>query len=292
MRKVKSVVLFLMLAGAMSADAEIVLSKVFSDNMVLQREMPVPVWGWGEPGEKVTVKFKDQEKTAIADTDGKWIVRLDPLKASAEAQAMTISSSKITQSPDRSIAQSPNLQISNILVGDVWLCSGQSNMEFPVKESANATEDISHANYPLIRLLTVAHKSIPVPQNFIESTGWTACTPKDVPGFSAVGYFFGRKLFQELNIPIGLINSSRGGSAIETWTPPDGFANRSEIDKLVKEHKSLVTLDDKKKFMEKLCREDQFVASRYPQVKGQLPSWPEEKVIDYVLSDSYYTYKE
>ena len=88
MRKVKSVVLFLMLAGAMSADAEIVLSKVFSDNMVLQREMPVPVWGWGEPGEKVTVKFKDQEKTAIADTDGKWIVRLDPLKASAEAQAI------------------------------------------------------------------------------------------------------------------------------------------------------------------------------------------------------------
>ena len=233
--------------AASSVSAELKMPGIFSDNMVLQRDIPVPVWGWTDPGQEVTVKFKSQEKSAIADTDGKWIVRLDPLKASGEGQTMTISSSKITQSP--------HLQITNILVGDVWICSGQSNMEFPMKNLAKPEEETANADYPQIRLLSVDGKCIPIPQNSFGSAGWRNCSPKSVADFSAAGYFFGRKLAQELNVPIGLINCSWGGTGIEPWTPPEGFKG-AELEQIRKMQDTFTkaTIDDRRRIAEEFSQ--------------------------------------
>ena len=185
------------------------LSPIFSDNMVLQRDIPAPVCGASEAGDRITVSFAGQSKEAVAGRDGRWIVRLDPLKASAEAQVMTVSSSKI--------AKSPNHQISNILVGDVWLCSGQSNMAFTVGASMDSQKEISGAEYPGIRLFKVVNKTSQEPAGELNGR-WDVCSPETVSEFSAVGYFFGRELHKKLNIPVGLINSSWGGTVAEAWT--------------------------------------------------------------------------
>ena len=194
------VVSFLVAAAA----ADVKLPGVFGDHMVLQREMPVPVWGWADPAEQVTVTLGDQSKTATADSAGKWSVKLDALKAGGPFEL------KVQ-------GKASAVQLSDVLVGEVWLCSGQSNMEMTVGGVMNKDAEIAAADHPKIRMLGVAKKTAKEPQD--NSGGqWRLCSPKTVAGFSAAGYFFGRELHKQLDVPVGLINSSWGGTPIEAWT--------------------------------------------------------------------------
>ena len=219
------------LTGVLAFDlqvfAEVRLAPIFADNMVLQRDMQVPVWGTAAKGEKVTVSFAGQEKSAVAGDDGKWMLKLDPLKVSKEPQAMFISGS----------ISNLKSQISNVLVGEVWLCSGQSNMGMTVLDSLNPAEEISSANHPTIRLLRSD-----------KNWGWHPCSPESVKDFSAVGYFFGRELNKNLDIPIGLICASVGATAIEQWTPLSAFEKDPEFSSLVRDYKkALGEIQEKRK---------------------------------------------
>jgi len=210
---------------ALPASAAVRLPKILGENMVLQRGIAVPVWGWAEPGEKVTVAFAGQSKIATADAEGKWMVRLDPLQASTEPRTLSIKGS----------IGNRQSTIGNILVGDVWICSGQSNMEWSLHGSRNGKEEANAAKHPLIRLFNVrGHIKTPAPQS--DAPGqWQVCSPDTVGGFSAVGFFFGRRLLAETGVPMGLIGSNWGGTAIEPWVPPEGFANVAELS-AVSEH--------------------------------------------------------
>ncbi|MEI6644656.1 MAG: sialate O-acetylesterase [bacterium] len=191
---------------------------LFTDHMVLQREMPVPVWGWADPGVKVTVEFAGQTKTALADASGKWSVKLDAMFASAVPSILKISR---TPNPDPSAggvsAKVEPLIITDVLVGDVWLCSGQSNMKMEVWGCAQAEEEIANGRYPEIRLFTVAPYSALTPTNAVVGA-WEPCSTQTVGKFPAVAYFFGRELHKELKIPIGLLHSAVGATAAEAWT--------------------------------------------------------------------------
>jgi sialate O-acetylesterase len=192
------------------------LSPMFTDNMVLQRGMSDPVWGWTTPGASVTVRIAGKEAQAIAGTDGKWTAKLPPLPVGGP------------YTMDVSGLQSASLH--NVLVGDVWLCSGQSNMQFGIGNGNNAKQEIAAANYPQIRLFmapTVValspRESMPVSDNDPAESHWNVCTPQTIAqggwnGFTAVGYFFGRDLHQNLHVPIGLIESNVGGTPAEAWT--------------------------------------------------------------------------
>jgi sialate O-acetylesterase len=184
-----------------SQAVELKLASVFTDHMVLQREKPIPVWGWAEPNEEVTIAFAGQTKRAIADNSGKWLVKLDPLQASAEPRELKVG--------DR--------VIRDVLVGDVWLCSGQSNMGMDVAGSLNSEQEIASANYPSLRLFAVKHNPALVPTNAVTGE-WVQCSTQTVGRFSAAAYFFGRELHKELKIPIGLLHSSVGGTPAEAWT--------------------------------------------------------------------------
>jgi len=199
------------------------LHPLFSDHVVLQRGVKVPVWGWSTPGTKVTVTFGGQTRTAVAQPDGKWIVHLSAMPVSAEPRTLTVNSTADNQS----------VIVQDVLVGDVWLCSGQSNMEMGIG-ACNATNDIAQANFPHIRLLTVPRLIANSPTQTLECR-WLPCSPETVTkglwgGFSAAGFFFGRELYQQLSIPIGLIHSSWGGTVAEAWTSPEGLQPLSDFD--------------------------------------------------------------
>jgi sialate O-acetylesterase len=187
------------------------LPRIFNDNMVLQRDQPVKVWGWAEPGQKVELSFAGQTKSAEAGTSGKWMITLDPLKACADPAELTVQ------------AGNSKVVIKNVLVGEVWICSGQSNMEWVINDTHNAKETIADAKYPLIRHFKVPHVTNTKPQKDLPGD-WQVCAPDKVAWFTAVGYHFGLQLHKKLNVPIGLINTSWGGTRIEPWTDPDGFA--------------------------------------------------------------------
>ncbi|MDC0049672.1 sialate O-acetylesterase [Verrucomicrobia bacterium] len=205
--------------------ADVKLPNVIGSGMVLQRDMAVPVWGWAEVGEEVTVSFAGQTKKTKTGDDGKWTVSLDPLKANGNGSALTITGkNKIT--------------LENVLVGEVWICSGQSNMEWAIKQSMNPKEEAAAANYPQIRLFNVpGHTVSPLPKD--EGAGqWQVCDPNSANNFSAVGYFFGRRLHKDLKVPVGLIGSNWGGTRIEPWTTLAGFESVPELSKIADQVKN------------------------------------------------------
>jgi sialate O-acetylesterase len=171
--------------------------------MVLQRGRQVPIWGTAAPGERVTVLLGTQRLSAVADDEGKWSVTLPAMKAGGPYTLV--------------IAGRNTIALRDVLVGDVWVCSGQSNMQWSVQGSANATEEVAAANYPQIRLFSVPQVAADAPQSDCQGA-WVECSPATIPGFSAVGYFFGRELHKALNVPVGLINTSWGGTPAEAWT--------------------------------------------------------------------------
>lgn len=190
--------------------ADVSMPSVFGDNMVLQQKAKVPVWGTANPGEKVSVSFAGQKARAVAGKDGVWKTELKPLKASSHGTTMTVKGQN-------------TLSFGNVLVGEVWVCSGQSNMAFTLNRALNQEREIASANQPKIRLLSVNRKTSTEPLTQIEGS-WVECTPQTAPSFSAVGYFFGRELQQKLDVPVGLIHSSWGGTPAQAWTRPDVLA--------------------------------------------------------------------
>ncbi len=190
--------------------SDIHLSSLFSDHMVLQQEMFVPVWGIAEPNGVVTVELKDQKIRALSNDKGEWKMLLGPLKAGGPY--------------DLKISGKDTHVIRDVLVGEVWLASGQSNMEMPLAgwgKVYNYEKEIAEAEYPNIRLFQVQHKMSLKPEKEVPSDGWRVCSPESIPEFSSTAYFFGRTLHEKLNVPIGLIHSSWGGTIIETWMSPE-----------------------------------------------------------------------
>jgi sialate O-acetylesterase len=184
------------------------LPALLSDNMVLQQGREVPLWGTAGAGEKVTVTLGEQQVAATADREGRWQVRLAPLKAGGPF--------------DVTIAGNNTITLHNVLVGEVWIGSGQSNMQMSVQASANAEQEIAAANYPMIRLFSTKLVVAGEPQRETEGR-WVECSPAAVPGFSAVEYFFGRDLHKALGVPMGLIQSAWGGTPAEAWTSRSGL---------------------------------------------------------------------
>ena len=182
------------------------LGSPISDHMVLQREKPVAVWGWADAGESVTVAFAGQSKSATAADDGKWSLKLDALSASAESRSLVVTGKS-----------GHKVEVKDVLVGEVWLGSGQSNMSFTVQSANNFAAEKAAAKYPLIREYHEGSSAMTAPQ--AEGKGkWSACAPETVGSFSAVLYFFGREIHREVGVPVGLINTSVGGTPIEAWT--------------------------------------------------------------------------
>ena len=212
------VIMFASTAGLLPAEVKV--HNIFGQNMVLQRGKPVNVWGWADVGELVTVTYSGQRKTAKADDKGNWSVKLDSLKAGTESKDLVIK------------GKSNSITLKNVVVGDIWLCGGQSNMEDPLEAIYHGDIEIISANHPNIRLLSIPQIAANKPLTNIKrmtpsepdarpdaSKGnWAQCTPDTVRPFSAIGYVFGRRLHLASGVPIGLIDASWGGTTIEAWT--------------------------------------------------------------------------
>ena len=190
--------------------AETKLPSILGSHMVLQQGSVCPIWGWDEAGKEVTVSFAGQSHTVKADTAGRWQVNLTAMQANAKGADLTVKGTS-------------TVTLKDVLVGEVWLCSGQSNMEWRVRQSANPQEEIANAKHPLIRHIKIPHRPAKQPENDVPSDGWKVCSPATVADFTAVGYYFARHLQGEIKVPIGLIGSNWGGTRIEPWTPPVGF---------------------------------------------------------------------
>lgn len=194
-----SLVLFL-LAGSLRADVR--LPALFTDHMMLQRERPARVWGQADPGEAVTVRIQAQTATATADAEGRWSVFLEPLAAGGPHEL--------------TVAGKNTLTIKDVLVGDVWIASGQSNMQWALRQANDPEKEIANSSHPKMRLFQVPMKTAPTAQDDVEAS-WKVAGPESTPGFSAVGYFFARHLLQQTGIPQGVIQTAWGGTPAESW---------------------------------------------------------------------------
>lgn len=214
-----SIMLALMMASGVMAAVK--PASMFTDGAVLQRNISVPIWGTANDGEKVTVSFQNQKVTTAAQ-GGKWMVRLNPLKAGGP-YTMKISGEN-------------TVELKDILVGEVWVCSGQSNMEFPLQGADNATEAIANSKDPMLRLYHVPLRTSYAPTTDMSAT-WQECNPTTAPGFTAVGYFFGRDLRKALGVPVGLIETAWGGTYAQAWTSNAMYESKPEYRDMLVEMK-------------------------------------------------------
>ncbi|WP_111307907.1 sialate O-acetylesterase [Confluentibacter sediminis] len=210
--------LFFLTLGTYSY-ANVELPLVFSDSMVLQRNKPIPVWGWANANEKIEIHFNKQIVKTKADKNGKWQIDLKPEKAGGPYEMSFKGKNLIT--------------LKDILVGEVWVCSGQSNMEFTVDRALNAQQEINDANYPMIRQFLVENDVATTPKQKLKGGKWEVCNVSTVGNFSAVGYFFAKKIYSELKIPIGIIHTSWGGTQVEAWTSRDAFESSDEFKSII-----------------------------------------------------------
>jgi sialate O-acetylesterase len=208
-------VLFVSLLIAAPVLADVTLPRIFASDMVLQRDLALPVWGWATPGEEVTVSIAGQKVSGKADAMGRWQLKLTPLPTSAKPLEMTV-------------AGRNTITLKNILVGDVWVCSGQSNMEWQMKNVIKASEELPAANQPTIRLFQAQKVVAASPASDVQGR-WDVCTPDTVKNFTAVGYFFAVNLQKKIEVPIGLISTNWGGTRIEPWTPAEAFADLPKL---------------------------------------------------------------
>lgn len=185
--------------------ADVKLPSIIGDNMVLQADMKDPIWGWADPGESVKVSIDGQVKQTKAAKDGKWMVKLNPIKAGGPY--------------DMTITGKNTIDLTNILIGEVWVGSGQSNMQFAVKQGKDPNQELENARYPEMRLFNVERTIAEKPAADVNGR-WEICKPDTVAKFSAVLYFFGRDLHRQLKTPVGLIHSSWGGTPLEAWLSP------------------------------------------------------------------------
>ena len=235
MKKTRCSVAAVSIAAALSwgaAAMAVELPSIFDNHMVIQRDVKAPVWGWAPAAATITVEFAGQTKSATVDSTGKWKVVLDPMKANPRGQAMTITESTQSEgtsaTPPRSLLSS--VKFDDVLIGDNWICSGQSNMEWGMDGTTNSGQELAVVvNYPTIRFYRIPdHISRDLPQENCPGK-WNVLTPESARQLTAVGYFFGRRLNKELNIPIGLVQTAWGGTAIEPWINPAGFRMVPEL---------------------------------------------------------------
>lgn len=212
-------IIFLFIMCSILANANVRMPLLFSDGMVLQRNKEIPVWGWAEPNEKVEVHFNKQIKTTQADKDGKWMIKLSAEKAGGPFELSITGKNKIT--------------IKDILVGEVWICSGQSNMEFQMYKTMNAEKEMADSDYPMIRHFGVAQDLSGTPKEDLKAGKWLVANKENIRDFTAAGFFFAKKLYTELKIPIGIINTSWGGTNVETWTSREAFEKSNEFKTMI-----------------------------------------------------------
>jgi sialate O-acetylesterase len=264
---------FLFLLCSIAATANVKMPLVFSDGMVLQRNKPIPVWGWADANEKVEIRFNKQTKTIIADQNGKWSINLNAEKAGGPFELSITGKNTIT--------------IKNVLVGEVWICSGQSNMEFQVYKTMNAEKEIEDSNCPMIRHFGVAQDLSGKPKDDLKSAKWEVSNKENVGNFTAVGYYFAKKLYAEIKVPIGIINTSWGGTNVETWTSREAFQNSEDFKAMIADVQ-VVDMDEvfeiyKKSVLENVRKVQGFDVSMENEVQFKNPdfndkNWPEIKV--------------
>lgn len=215
----------------LSSRAEVTLPKILGNGMVLQCDQDVPIWGQAAAGEQVTVKFAGQDKHTTADASGKWQVLLSPLKASAKPQDLTITGTN-------------TIVLHDILIGEVWLCSGQSNMAYEMRKNSKVNkpdsadknspvDELDRAHNPMIRIFLVTQKNLATPDP--KHSGWAIAEDSALRNFSAAGYFFAKNLNQKLNVPIGIICAAISGSRIEPWVPETAFTNSTYFQSISKD---------------------------------------------------------
>lgn len=233
-----------------SAFAEVRLASPFGPHMVLQRDFPVPVWGEASPGEEVTVQYAGQTRTAKADAKGDWRVTLDPLEACAEARILSVTGTQT----------SAGLRLDDVVVGEVWLASGQSNMVFTMSKSAyswagvdNEAAELALADLPLVRVFTVAEQKSLEPQRRVGGA-WQVCTPKTAASFSAVAYYFARDLQRALGVPVGVLSSAYGASTAQAWIRRDAIREDARLRAVLE-------------------RFDEQVAKHVPPTQAELEDW-------------------
>ncbi len=210
----------LVTASAQPVAAEVRLAGIFTDNMVLQCDMPIYIWGTGENGDEVAVAFGDQEEATTVN-DGRWKVSLGAMSANADPQKLVVSSGD------------DEIELTNVLIGEVWIASGQSNMVWPIQRSADPEATAAAADVPQLRLFTVQRKPTPEPQGDLTGIGWHVTTPETVPEFSAVAYHFGRHLHEQLGVPVGLVSTNVGGTPAEAWTSREALADEPSLKPLL-----------------------------------------------------------
>ena len=259
--------LFLIIAQVF---AQLTVPTFFSDHMVLQREKPIPIWGTAKLGEKINVQLGLQKATVKTDEDGKWKVGLKAMQAGGPYR-LTVKSSK------------EELTFDDVFIGEVWICSGQSNMEFRVRSAMDAMSEIAEPNYPEIRSFNVVQEMAHTPKSNLKGK-WEVCSPTTVSDFSTVGYFFAKELYQKLHIPIGFINTSWGGTDIETWISMDVMDGFPKYEKLLSrmrstEFETYVKYSEKvKKEFEQAMIDEQGEPQRWFAVNTKTDDWQQHSV--------------
>lgn len=253
--------------------ANVRMPLIFSDGMVLQRNKQIPIWGFADANESVEIHFNKQIKKTQADKNGKWTINLNAEKAGGPFELIIIGKNKIT--------------IKNVLVGEVWICSGQSNMEFQVYKTMNAEKEINDSDYPMIRHFGVAQDLSGTPKDDLKAGKWEVSNKETVGNFTAVGFYFARKLYAELKIPIGLINTSWGGTNVETWTSREAFEKSDEFKAMIADVPTVdinaIFENYKKSVLDNINKIQGFDVSmdneaQFKDANFQDKNWPEIKV--------------
>ncbi|TMI78993.1 MAG: 9-O-acetylesterase, partial [Bacteroidetes bacterium] len=250
----RNLLLLVLVISTVQIFANVTLPKIFGDNMVLQRNKPIPVWGSADANEKISITFNHQTKSVSADKDGNWKISLDKELAGGPYKLVVKGKNTVT--------------FNNVLVGEVWICSGQSNMEMPIEgwgKVNNYEQEIASANYPKIRHIKIPNTISTKPEKDIPQGKWAVCSPSTAGEFTATGYFFARELYDQLKIPIGLINTSWGGTHVETWTSREGFENSDEFKNMIAQM-PLLNLDS----LEQVRKEA--VMKKIEMLQGSLPA--------------------
>ncbi|PXA02956.1 hypothetical protein DDZ13_14305 [Coraliomargarita sinensis] len=246
------------------------LHNLFQENMVLQRGKPLKVWGWAAANDSIQVSFAGQSLAARADADGRWAVTLEPLEANGTPRSLVV------KGRDKEIV------LDNILVGDVWVLGGQSNMAFPIHKVENGELEIVSANFPQIRMITIPHltdgksrENFPSMYQWSDWSSrhfrqgyWDVCSPETVKELSAIGYVFGRRLHMASQVPIGLVDTSIGGTTVESWTSREAarMVDDAEVSEMLDEwDTNIAEFDPKKDFEERLANYERKVAERKEQ---------------------------
>jgi sialate O-acetylesterase len=222
MKAMKIILSFLFVLLYMQAISQLHISAIFSDHMILQRDKPLKIWGGAKAGETVRVTIGQVKGSAATDKNGKWMITLESFAAGGPYM-LTIKTKKETK------------VFSDVFFGEVWLCSGQSNMEFRVRQVVNAKYEIHRANNPLIRQVSIPHKLNLQPEQWVDSTQWILSSPQTTDEFTAVGYFFARDIFEQLHVPVGLIYDNWGGSQVESWISREAMLGSDELKEYVKQ---------------------------------------------------------